>query len=285
MSEAESGNKHGRSDRSDTSGSIRNREGGPVFSIKGSRILLISGALVIPVLISIIFGNFPIFKKSEDSGQSEQILEKAISNCDFYHKWENFHTRVRLFTVYENGSHNDEIIEIQTREGFYQSTFSSGDLHCIKGVKDGVCFREIDGDKNPDPRLVIRYSLDNRRIRYMKELHYCHFGLLMELKKSGMKLQKEVKKEVFNGSKCLALTFLSDSTQVQNEYFRDLNYVVYLDRNDYSMKGVQWFGRLNAYIIFSGIINVNGIKVPLSRTVINSEDNSVKYIDMMTFAE
>ena len=142
---------------------------------------------------------------------------------------------------------------------------------------------EINGNKNPGEELIAKYALDSSRIRYMKELHYCHFGLLMELKKnSGLILQKEVETVKFNGNNCLSLTFKCDTSKINSGYFKGLNFVVYLDPADYSMKGLKWYGRINAYIIFSGIINVNGIKIPLCREYFNSEDNSLKFIDIIT---
>ena len=133
--------------------------------------------------------------------------------------------------------------------------------------------------------LIKRYDLDCDRIHYIRELHYCHFGLLMELKNSGLILQKEVEKVKFNGDNCLSLTFLCDTSKIINHYFNNLNFIVYLDPGDYSIKGMKWFGRLNAYVVFSGVLNVNGIKIPLSKAYFSSDDKSLKFIDIFSLPD
>jgi hypothetical protein len=253
-------------------------------SIKLRRKILVTGSSVSIILLAIFMVYQLINKEDIVNHSGEQILEKAINSCDFFHKWNNYHGKISLRTVRENGTHSDEIIEINTKEGYYQSVYTSGDLRYIKGIKNGRCFREINGDKNPDDSLVEKYSLDCSRIQYMKELNFCHFGLLMELKRSGLLLQKKVESVKFNGLNCLTLTFKCDTSKITSEYYDRLNFIVYLDPSDYSMKGVKWYGRLNAYIIFSGLLDVNGIKIPLCKTYFNSADNSLKFIDLVTLA-
>lgn len=253
-------------------------------SIKLTRSTLVTGSFILAFLFVILIGYPRIYKNLPINETSAQVLEKAISCCDFFHKWDDYHGKISLRTVWENGTHSDEIIEIQTKEGFYQSNYTSGEVKYTKGIINGRCIQEINGDKNPGEELIKKYALDCDRIKYIKELHYCHFGLLMELKKSGLLLQKKVDMVKFNGNNCLSLIFTSDTVKVESSYFRGLNFIVYLDPADYSLKGVRWYGRINAYILFSGILNVNGIKMPLCKTYFSSEDNSVKFIDLFTLA-
>jgi hypothetical protein len=237
------------------------------------------------IFIAILIGYSLVFNKGGSGITSEQVLEKAINCSDFLHKWDNYNGKINLRTVWANGTHSDELIEIHTKEGFYKSVYTAGDLRYTKGIIDGKCIREINGNSNPDEEQIKRYDLDCDRIHYVKQLNYCHFGLLMELKNSGLALQKEVGKVNFRGDNCLSLTFKCDTSKVNSAYFNNLNFIVYLDPGDYSIKGVKWFGRINAYIVFSGVINVNGIKIPLCKAYFSSEDNSLKFIDIFSLPD
>jgi hypothetical protein len=239
------------------------------------------------IMISVLVILYPLIlnKKIFTEVNSSEILNKAISYCDFYHKWGNFQGKIRLRTVWENGNQSDETIEIQTKEDFYRSSIDFGYVRLIRGIKDGQCFQEINGNKSPSPEQIKYYGLDCSRIHYYKQHHYCHFGLLMELKTSGLTLQKKVKRVKFSGQECITLTFLNDTVKVKNEYFAGENCNVFLDPFNYTMKGIKWFGETNMYIVFSGILSVNDIKIPLCKTYFNSNDNSLKWIDVFSIAE
>jgi hypothetical protein len=107
----------------------------------------------------------------------------------------------------------------------------------------------------------------------------------MELKSSGLTLQKKVERTKFNGQECITLTFLNDTAKVKKEYFAKDNCIVFLDPLNYTMKGIKWFGETNMTILFSGTLSVNKIKIPLCRTYFNSNDNSLKWIDVFSIAE
>jgi hypothetical protein len=247
---------------------------------------LLIGSIILLSIITILKTYPLIFERDRFKNTSEEILKKAIAFCDFYQDWDNYYGKIRLRTFWENGNNSDEIIEIQTKENFYQSSLSSGDMKFTRGVKNGKCFQEINGNKNPGDELIKEYGLDCKSIHYYKEHHYCHFGLLMELKTSGLVLQKRVETTKFSGNKCLALTFKCDTTRIRNDYFSETNsIIVYLDPENYSMKGIKEFGKMNFYIVFSGILNVNRIKIPLCKTYFNSDDNSLKWIDVFSIAE
>ena len=255
-------------------------------STKLTRSKLLAGSVIVAFIIA-LFLTYPFILGRERINMSgDEILKKAITNCDFFHRWDNYHGKVRLRTVWEDGFFSDEIIEIQTKENYYMSSYNSNKRQFTRGIKDGKCFREINGNKNPDDEQIKNYGLDSSRIYYFKQHHYCHFGLLMELKNSGLILQKKVESVKFGGNNCLALTFKADKYRIKNEYFYEAtSWVIYLDPENYTMKGIRMSGKYNIYIIFSGILNVNDVKIPLCKTYFNSEDNSLKWIDVFSIAE
>jgi hypothetical protein len=234
----------------------------------------------------ILLKKYPdIFHRKTEGSSGEEILNKAIISSDFYNSWRNYHGKIRLRTVRENGNYSDEIIEIGTKENFYKTIRIEGNERLVKGIKDGKCFLEINGNKKPDPEQIASSGIDCNNIEWMKEHHYCHFGMLMELKASGLVLQNKVEHSKFSGYDCLALTFKGDSSIVKKGYFAGNNFTVFLNPSNYTMRGIQWVGEMNTYVVFSGTITVNGIKMPLCRTYYNSSDNSLQLIDVFSLAE
>lgn len=247
---------------------------------------LVTGMMILLAVVAIFIAYSFLTKRAGSGNSSEEILEKGIAYSDFEHSWDNYYGKIMMRTVFEDGSHGDEILEIQTGENAYRRSYSSGDRKFTEGIRGGKCFIETGGDKNPQEVEVPEQNPECNEIRFFKEHHYCHFGLLMELKNSGMVLQNKVEKVKFNGNTSLALTFVNDTTKAKNSYFSNISsIIVYFDPTNYSMKGYKRFGKLDLYCEFSGELNVNGIKIPLSRTYFNSNDNTLKWIDVFSVAE
>jgi len=65
---------------------------------------------------------------------SSEILNKTIAFHDPQQKWTDYSGKVHLITVFPNGnSSGGELIEIQTKEAFYQCTILS--IKAIRGIK------------------------------------------------------------------------------------------------------------------------------------------------------
>jgi hypothetical protein len=221
---------------------------------------------------------------------SEEILDKAIRICDPYNHWDNFYGKVHLIHVKLEGNIDaDEIIEIQTRENFYRCTsvFSTGN-RIVKGIKNGVYFREINGNGNPGEDQIKEHNLNSEWISYWKEFHYCHFGLLMNLKASGLVLDDKVKISKFNGVKCLTLDFTCDTAKIKFDSFKEIkNWTIYIDPVTYSIKGwgVDGVMGLKGYAVYTGNLRINGIDMPLIKTYYNSSDSTFLAIDVFTYAK
>jgi hypothetical protein len=104
----------------------------------------------------------------------------------------------------------------------------------------------------------------------------------MELKESGLILGEKVQKSKFQGNDCLVLTFAYDAGKIKDDFYKDSNWTIYLDPVNYSMKGFRETGMMNFFAVFSGILNVNGIKIPLCRTYFHNVDNSFYMVDLFT---
>ena len=110
-------------------------------------------------------------------------------------------------TVFSNRNSGGETIEIRTKDGFYQNTIPAS--KAIRGIRNGECFLQVDGtDRTPNEN----HCTD---IRAMKGWHYFHFGILMELKASGLILGNKVEKVKFQGKDCLAIKFTYDANKIR----------------------------------------------------------------------
>ncbi|HCU21287.1 MAG: hypothetical protein A2X03_13005 [Bacteroidetes bacterium GWA2_40_15] len=217
------------------------------------------------------------FKRTSAQTSGEQ-LAKAIYFHDPLQKWNDYAGKVHLITAFPgNRNSGGEIIEIQTKENFYQ--YSRIAAKTIRGIKKGECFQTVDGgNKN--------LSEDEcKTIRQMKGWHYFHFAILMELKTSGLILGDKVETVKFQGNDCLAITFTYDPVKTKNDFYKGSNWTVYLDPANYSMKGFKEEGMMNFYAVFSGILNVNGIKIPLCRTYFKNADDSFYMVDLFSSEE
>jgi hypothetical protein len=248
------------------------------------RYKLLFGVIIGILLIVIVL----IFQKKlvGDKLKSEEVLEKAISYYDFMQTWNNYYGKVHLITISKaNDFYSEEVIEIQTKEGFYKDIVFDGNKEIIRGIQNGQCFVEINNKRYFGEEQIKKSGSECENIRLRQEHHYLHFGALMELKTSGLILEKEVGTAKFQGSDCLTLRFICDSKKVKSYYYEGMNIIIYLDPLNYSMKGYKVTGKYNYYAICSGVLIVNGIKLPLCKTYFSNVDNSFLMVDLFTNAK
>lgn len=209
---------------------------------------------------------------------SLEVLNKAISHYDYYGRWQDFGGKLHLITLFNNGDLSEEIIEIHTKDNFYKCTSfnSSSKDTIIKGIISGKCFRQVNHIVNPDQNLIEKYDLDSLNIDDIKHQHYWHFGGIVFLKNSGMRLKKEVVRTNFLGHKCIRLSFVSDSLKSSINYFKDSVWNVYIDSDNYSVLGYKIKGGFypNEFIVScQEELDYNSIKIPMFKFYYNTTNN------------
>ena len=259
-------------------------------SVNISRPKVIYAIIILFVLTAVIIAYPRVFNRDKSGDlKSKEILDKAIRVCDVFSNWNNYNGEVRLLYISAEGSVSDEKIEIRTGDGFYKCTSLNRDQKVVKGIENGKCFREINGNRNPDADLIKAYGLDSANIAIWKEHHYCQLGLLMEYKASGLTLDDEVRVEKFKEHDCYTLTFTFSTNKVKNDYFMGACVIVYIDQANYSMVGYKStdgrFMNKNVYAVFTGTLKYNEIIIPLCKTYYNSADNSLIGFDLITEAK
>ena len=250
------------------------------FILPWKRILF--GITILIVLITLALLILKYLNQGGYSGLgSEEVLDKAISFCDPLNVWPGYSGKVHLVHTRLPGEIvADETIEIDRSKGYYKcSSVYYGKIKVVKGIIDGKYFREING------KSVQGDEIDTKDIDSFRELHQEHFGLLMQLKASGLLLGDKVRITKFNSKECLALDFLCDTTRLKNNYFKNTRWTVFLDPKDFSTKGWQNQGRASipGYSVYSGILQINGINIPMVKSYYSSVDDAFVAIDVFTF--
>jgi hypothetical protein len=222
---------------------------------------------------------------------STEIFQKAILAVDPYGNWPTYKGVIRLRNIRINAElEYNEIIEIDRGSDIYRRTFLLPDQKEISGFQNGRYYHEVWNAKNNKVKVTMQDSIDKEYIDTFKEHHTCLFGLLMELKNSGLQLRKKARKVNFHDAKCYSIDFTYDSTLKVDNYFKR-NWTVFLNRKDFSLKGYQTssqegdtFG-VKYYTIFSGRFNLNYITIPLCITYYLNPDDSFLFLDIITRPE
>jgi hypothetical protein len=253
------------------------------FNLSRSKIVYVVLSLL---LIFTVFVSYQtLFKRRSVNGyKSEDILNKAIAVCDPLSSWANYTGKIRIIYEKPDGKiYSDQIIEIQTKENYYKcSSVFFGKFKVISGIQDGKCF--IDAE-NPEAYEIKQIGFNDKLISGLKDHHYCIFGLLMQLKSSGLTLNDQVEINKFQGQDCFVLSFSGDSTKVGSDYFKANEWTVYIDQVTYFLKGYNSKGKFNWTSSFSGYFTVGDIKIPLTRINYNTVDNSLHSVELLMLPE
>lgn len=252
------------------------------------RVILVGLSLLFSlVLVSLLY---LIFKGPESS----DVIRKAIAFADPYEVWPTYHGKIRLRCFGADGGESDELIEINRYNNSYRKSIVSGNQIRIWGFENGKYYQEIrDNENNTLLRSFKEDEINSEEIELWKQHHTAlqFGGLLLELENSGLKMNKNAKRVRFQGNRCYSVEFKSDSTLNPNNYFRNTNWILFIDRTDYSIKG----GRMenvklavrtyNMTSVFSGKIVLNRLTLPMCKVNYLTLDNSLFNIEIITIPE
>ncbi|MBW6501936.1 MAG: hypothetical protein K0B05_11135 [Bacteroidales bacterium] len=243
------------------------------------------------LLLLVLFSVFWLMLKRPDSSD---IIQKAISNADPFNRWPVFEGKIRLRCVFASGAESDELIEINRSIDSYKRSLFSKNLTDIIGFEDGKYFHEIwNNENNTLLRSFNEDSIDCEEIDLWKQHQTAlHFGgLLLELENSGLKMNKNARRVKFQGNRCYSVEFKSDSALNLNNYFRNTNWTLFLDRKDYSIKG----GRMenmklaghtfNVFSVSSGKLIFDRLTIPMCKVNFLTLHNSLFDIEIITSPE
>lgn len=198
----------------------------------------------------------------------QEILEQTIKYHDPNNMWNSYKGKLFEVTVFPSKYVVKETIEIDNENDFYLSTCFQDFGILKRGIEKGKSIFSLNDKPDIPDNIKNNWGISDEDIKIFSVEHHSHFGLPMVLKNSGMKLNKEVEIADFDGRKCYALKFIGDSDLVRNS-FCEGERVLYIDMNDYAMRGEKNSNFIHA--IFSGEIDINGIKVVHSKAFYTEE--------------
>ena len=209
--------------------------------------------------------------------RSQDIWEKSISYHDPAGIWDSYKGKMLEVTVFANNNVVEETIEINKPEDYYLSTVFRDTRTIKRGMDKGKYFFSLNDDPNVPENIRNNWGLSESGIARYKQSHTCHFGMLMHLKSTGMKIQENVNVVDFEGRNCYELTFIGIPDQVINELYSG-KWFLYIDTKSYSLRGVKReFNDYPAmYTVNSEEIEINGIKIPHIQTVYYFENNKLR---------
>jgi len=231
------------------------------------------------VTISLVFAmNCLLYAQDKQTEETDilgqELWEKTIAYHDPHGKWDSYEGIMHMVTVIGKNRVVEEVIEINKAENYYKCTRIDGDVKAIKGIKNSKFFCAINEDTDPSEELIKKYGLTKDNTSGFKEHHTCHFGLPMELKTSGITVEDKVVVVEFDGRKCYALTFIGMADRVTQAYYEG-KLILYVDMFTFAMRGIdsEPTEYPKNYTILSGVIEVNGIKIPHVKSTFRSEDD------------
>lgn len=214
-----------------------------------------------------------VFSQGPIPYSAEEILEKSIRFHDPEGKWNAYEGKLKMNVCFpgSGNTYGTEIVEINVPEDYYQWTRLINGYKVVKGIRDGAIFYSLNGNSTPTPEEKEAFWINEPNIRMMKEHHYWHFGKFNYLKTSGVELQKEVKRMIFDGRDCYMLTFTGDSARVRHPYFAGENSFC-VDAESFALIG--WINPAGDLKI-QGTIEINGMKIPAVETWYDPETNQL----------
>jgi hypothetical protein len=231
-----------------------------------------------------------IFNKEKFKGMtSEEILNKAISIIDPTNDWKSrYDGKIRARYITMNAEYDwSRIIEIDNETGYWKNQMIDGNDGWYAKNEEYHRFK-VNANNNSQEDEIVKDSILLDRIQWERMHDYCLFGFLMELKGSGLNLDKQITRKKFQGYNCLALTFNSKDSRVPDNYFKEVDCTIYIDQLNYSLKGYTYKDpRKNKdyYCILAGTIIVHQQTIPICRIYYNNSDDSFLGIDIITPAK
>lgn len=163
---------------------------------------------------------------------------------------------------------------------------------CIMREKDGTkvtrhtendnCTYDINGNFTPSAEEIEKFKLNDKRSLMLRNYYLYLWGLPMKLKDSGTIVDETIYEKEFNGRKTKAARVTYEA-----EVGKDIWYF-YFDPSTYEMIGYQFFHDEakgdGEYILLSGLVNVNDMKIPKNRAWYTNSDSALLGTDHLVNA-
>jgi len=150
----------------------------------------------------------------------------------------------------------------------------------IKGMENGACFQEANGEKNLSEAAIQQFNLGCDNIKFSQQHHAAHIGLVMQIMESGMDMDEAIKQEEFRCQPIYAISFAVDASKVIHPYWAG-KITLYIAPDNFALLGYQYHSTLyQAKVALEGELTVNGIRMPQAKIYYKPEDGSYLFTDV-----
>lgn len=236
------------------------------------------------VSVSLIFAQASYTKLTAD-----EIFEKVVQYYDPNDIWDQYQGSMKLISIFVKSVSEEEIM-IDNAHNSYQSVIRQNDSTFVKGIKNENLHFEISNNKMTEAEIPEKFkkspfNLTSHSVKMLKEHHTYHFSGPLMLKARGAKPSPEVGSKVLFGTTCVSITFpegLPDNYP-QGGYNGAITLYV-IPAENYKLHGIHldngwWKDEKGLLTIYSGEIEINGLKIPSRRLYFNAADHSYQFID------
>lgn len=198
----------------------------------------------------------------------EELLAKAIQYHDPANTWPSFQGEFKVVLEMQDNSRRASTITIDLPQEYFNVSTEQEGKKSFREIKNGHCrFSEADG-------TVKEASLQEKhceRTTMFKNYYTYLYGLPMKLKDAGTHINPEVKRVSFKNKDYLVLRVTYDKA-VGSDIWQ-----FYFNPTTYAMEVYQFFKgedeKTGEYILLSGEMLVNGIKMPKDRAWYYNKDD------------
>lgn len=220
-----------------------------------------------------------------------EIFEKVINYYDPDGIWNHYKGSMRVTSIWPNSIYAEEIT-IDNASGFYRCLvkIKDNDQAFVRGMKNGEPFfkigeREMLAVEVPEEFQKAPYNVNEHFAKMGKEHHAFHFSGPLSLKAAGAKPIAEVKKETIFGTECLALKFSGLPNNYEKGGYNGPITLYVNPADNYKLHAVLhdnswWTDQKGMISLYSGEIEVAGLKVPARRLFFHAANNSYGFIDV-----
>jgi len=211
---------------------------------------------------------------------ANQLLEKAINYHDSEGNWKNFKGKLAITMNTPNSSDRNSILFMNLPAEYFKSIVKRDNNTIESVLKKDSCNLKLNGSTviSKKYRDSLRITCD--RAKMMKDYYTYLYGLPMKLKDPGTLIAPEIIKKSFKGKEYLAIKVNYDEKVGKDTWY------FYFDPKTYAMEVYQFFHDESKndgeYILLSDLLEVNGVKMPKTRTWYYNKDDKYLGTDILT---
>lgn len=241
------------------------------------------------ILLSIAHLTLCLAQADPSNLTAAQLFDKVVQYYDPKGIWKGYEGRMQLYSIFEKSIGN-EVIAINNAGGSYQSTKYYNDSTFTKGTRGGVPFFEINGKKLTESEVPQKfkrapYNLSADNIRMMQEHHTFHFSGPLMLKALGAIPASKVGSENIFGTDCVSIYFPEGLPNNFEKGGYNGAITLYLNaKENYKLHAIYldngWMkDNKGMFTLYSGEIEIAGLKIPARRVYFNAADRSYGFVD------